>query len=221
MISDLASEIVVLLFFWALLPLLAMLLISGTALLFKGTDLPLRRVMKVFLGMGRQRDDDIIRQVRSFDCGAALLDNVLKGFGIANNDVRFPEPSSMLDLSDAAIRHGCSTDGYDNASLSLVEAVLQKNGKVLTLLKIFYPFEGWWVKLTGGLLKFFSGNAHAYHWIMVEKLTGEYIYLIDPYFGRIVLRMSSFATCWTKSMLAIYYIKGGLQLNEQRATKSR
>ena len=52
---NIISIIILLALLISFLPLITMLLVSGMTLLFKGTDMALRRMMKVLLGMGRER----------------------------------------------------------------------------------------------------------------------------------------------------------------------
>lgn len=196
--------VIIILSLWAVLPLLFMLLISMLAYFFKKNDFIIRRIMKIGLGLGKENDDGIQMQVKHFDCGKAVLSQILMDFELFHADLSLPEPSSMKDIVEVASKHGCLAYGYSEATLTLIEESIKRNGKVMTLLKIYYPFEGWWVKPTKLMLKVLCGKEDLYHWVMIEKIHEEYIYIIDPYFGKIKLSRYSFEDCWTKKVIFIY-----------------
>jgi hypothetical protein len=191
---------------WSLFPLLLLSLVAGLGKISKSVDLRLRFLAKIFLGLGSRRDMGIVRQFRGFDCGGAALENALLCLRIPGIQLSIPEPSSMLMLADGATEHNCKASGYDSCTLDFVQSILASEGKVLTLLKVTYPFSGWWVWPTAWILNLLIGhaNASANHWVMVSAFSNKHVFITDPYFGNIRLSKKIFYRNWTRNILAVY-----------------
>jgi len=195
---------------WVFLPIIILGVISLVAMVSPRIDLVLRRWVKPLLGLGMQNNRGILMQTKNFDCGTVALRNTLKIFGV--HDVfRLSEPSSMKDLAVAAESFGCTNAGYDKTTIELVQQSLAGGGKILTLVKATYPFAGWWVRPTAWLLDFLIGNrVQGIHWVMLDSINSKNVFIVDPYFGRIKMRIPRFYKCWSRSSLILFSSKVGM-----------
>jgi ABC-type bacteriocin/lantibiotic exporter with double-glycine peptidase domain len=192
---------------WTFLPLFVLGAIALVATVSQPIDVFLRRWVKVFLGLGRQNNANIMLQSEQMDCGTAALTNVMRSYCV-EGQVNLPQPSSMRDLASTAEIYGLSANGVGNTTFDYVERVLAEGGKGLTLVKASYPFAGWWVRPTALFLDFLIGDrSKGIHWVMLDRTSSKHIYIIDPYFGRITMRRSVFTKCWSRSTLVIKLTK--------------
>lgn len=188
---------------WAVLPILFLIVLSFLATILSRKKLKIIRIVKIALGLGNLSDNGIWRQVSTFDCGKAALINIFNDMGIIVNNLTLPEPASVKDIINKAVEFGCLASYYEVQKLEQIREYMQKETKVLSLLKIYYPFEGLWVRPTKILLKLIVNKDNIYHWVVIEKIEAKYVYLLDPYFGKIRLTICSFLDCWTKKVVFI------------------
>ena len=203
MIKSLISIIIVTVVIWMFIPLIILIIGSGVINIFKYKSLYIIKGIKSFMGLGILSDDGVIRQSKTNDCGTAALKNGLKKLDISYNNIDLPEPAFGEEIKQAVIGLGLEATGYDNANYEFIKENLKNNTAVLTLLKVIYLFEAWWVRPTKWFFKYLVGDLQAYHWVALERVENNKVIIIDPYFGRIVLKKKSFEDSWNRIVLVI------------------
>ncbi|MBQ6888700.1 MAG: hypothetical protein IJN54_14465 [Lachnospiraceae bacterium] len=194
---------------WVFIPLLCFFLLPGIGALFKSTRIKLfvRKIMRSCLGLSQVQTgyDDILYQFGKLECGEIALKNAMRMLG--KKDVcnfTLPENSSMKDIYDVAVKHGFSVKGIKETTLQNVDAkIKESNMKVLTLLRVHYPFNGFWVYPTRFFMKLMTSKVDALHWVIIEKVTDKYVEIMDPYFGCIRISHKKFEDVWNHIVFTI------------------
>lgn len=193
---------------WTLLPLILFFLLPGIAALFKNKRIQIffRKLLALLLGLKSGSSNmTYLYQFGNLECGEISLRNVF----IALNkniecDFRLPENSSMRDIHEAAIQNNLSTQGQKNVSLNEVRESLQNtNIKIMALMKVFYPFNGFWIYPTRLFMKLLTSNTDALHWVVIDHITDRAVFIIDPYFGHIEISNKNFLDVWNNVIIKL------------------
>lgn len=191
---------------WTLFPLIIFFVLPGIAALFKKKNIQLifRKMLAAILGIRKAKiNGNYLYQYGNLDCGEVSLRNIFIALGKEPvHGLKLPKNSSMRDLHDEAIKNGLNAIGQKNISLDeLKRCILYTKTKSMVLLKVFYPFNGFWVYPTRLFMKFMTYKIDALHWVVVNNVSDKYIYLIDPYFGNIKLTHKKFIEVWNNVIL--------------------
>lgn len=198
--------------FWTLTPLIVFFLLPGIAALFKSKNIKLvfRKMLAIILGIRKGTlDGNYLYQYGNLDCGEISLKNVFMTLDkVLCCNFSLPKNSSMRDIHDAALKNGLSAIGQKNVSWEELERdILESNRKIMVLIKVFYPFNGFWVYPTRLFMKLMTSKVDALHWVVIGEISNKHVILIDPYFGCISLTHKKFLEVWNNVIIK-FDIKG-------------
>ncbi len=180
---------------WMFIPFLLLIIGSGLNAVLSQKKHIITNIMKVCFGFGNSSDASVVFQKSKLDCGEAALKNGLNLLDVSYDNFSISEPTTAEEIKKTGELYGVKIVGYEDVNLEFIESQIKSGNILLTLFKASYPFEGWWVRPTRWFFKYLVKDLQGYHWVTLEKIHKKKVYIIDPYFGRIKMRKSSFFDC--------------------------
>jgi predicted double-glycine peptidase len=174
----------------------------------------IRKILSYFYGLKNEEGNEIIFQNGFFGCGHAVLEMMFLRLKTNNlSEELMNKSKEMLDmlfiqnfLKKNKIRSNGFRFDYSNqlnkyGDKPIILLMKNINEQFNLSVSSFFIFP---LYLFIKIIKLFIYKKEFYHWVLLDKMTLEKIYLSDPFFGKISMNRGRFEKLWSKYALIIY-----------------
>ncbi len=185
--------------FAVFVPLLVLLILGTIQSKLRNTKIRLmiNKPYKMFFGFGKLSDKECYMQVENFDCGVACAENALNKMGFQQNTIdtarkTLKAPVHAEQLRDYFNDLKCNVKVIKNCDEYFLQNFLNQNNSFIALMKITYVFRAKWNYATFLFFRKYIGLNSGHHWVVVESINNSKIQILDPSFGRIIMKTKHF-----------------------------
>lgn len=199
------------------LPILVLLILGTIQSKIKNKKLKLaiNRPYKLFFGFGNISDDGCYMQREDFDCGVVCAENALYKMHFQKEVLeearyKLKAPVHIEQFINYFTNLSLKVTVIKNCDENFLYNYINSGNCLIVLMKITYVFRAKWNYATFLFFRYYIKLNSGHHWVLVDHIDEDKVYILDPSFGRIVMKVQDFVSEISEVGLLLEREKDGL-----------